>query len=477
MFPGTSDPYGWGTNGAITASNFPACWNWSEETALDLGGDRRFMQSAGPFTFLPGAVQNITTAAVWARASSGGRLASVAKLLAADDDMKILAGNCWNVTPFIFATDAGIASIISPPGDTLCDSVFTPMVRLQNFGSTILTSATINYQLDGNPVQTVPWSGSLAWLDTADILLPVFSTTAGAHTFTAYTTNPNSSPDQHTVNDTIRIDFLINTGLLLPLTEGFETGTFPPANWTVSYINTYHLGLSRFLSGGFGNSTASMRAFCYGRTISSNVDFTSTGLNIDGLFAPADMTFSLAYAQRSDTSADTLQIYISIDCGSTFTLAYSKTGTALATTINHATGYLPLATDWRTDTVDLAPYLGQPHLMVKFRFLSGNSQHPGNNIYVDDINIIAAPLAVNALNPGNAMHVYPNPAKDNFIIQLNENLSNAELEIFNIMGEAVLQSKINQRLTTISTKDLAPGIYFVKVGDGKNAFIQKLVIE
>jgi hypothetical protein len=45
------------------------------------------------------------------------------------------------------------------------------------------------------------------------------------------------------------------------------------------------------------------------------------------------------------------------------------------------------------------------------------------------------------------------------------------------MGEAVLQSKINQRLTTISTKDLAPGIYFVKVGDGKNAFIQKLVIE
>jgi hypothetical protein len=404
-------------------------------------------------------------------------IASVAKLKAADDKMKILAGNCWDVTPFIFATDAGISSIISPPGDTLCDTVFTPMVRLENFGSTVLTSASINYQLDGNPVQTLPWSGSLAYLDTADILLPTFTANAGAHTFTAYTTNPNSSPDQHTVNDTIRIDFVINTGLLLPFTEGFET-TVPPGNWTLSYINTYHLGLLRFLTaGGFGNSTASLRAFCYLRTISSNADFTSTGLNIDGLFAPANMTFSLAYAQRSDSSADTLQIYISIDCGSTFTLAYSKTGTALATTVNHPSLFTPLATEWRTDTVDLAPYLGQPHLMVKFRFLSGNAQHPGNNIYVDDINIIAAPLAVNALNPGNAMHVYPNPAKEFFIIQLSDNLPNAELEIFNIIGEAILQTKINQRLTTISTKDFAPGIYFVKVSDGKNAFIQKLVIE
>ncbi|MCX6352019.1 MAG: hypothetical protein NTX03_09160, partial [Bacteroidetes bacterium] len=48
-------------------------------------GDRRFLQSAGPFTLKPGAVNHVTVGVVWARASSGGPLGGYNELLYADD--------------------------------------------------------------------------------------------------------------------------------------------------------------------------------------------------------------------------------------------------------------------------------------------------------------------------------------------------------------------------------------------------------
>lgn len=71
MFPGTSDPLGYGTNGVPQAP-------WDETSAGSFPGDRRGLGSFGPFTFQPGAVQEIDFAYVYGRATSGGNLASVA---------------------------------------------------------------------------------------------------------------------------------------------------------------------------------------------------------------------------------------------------------------------------------------------------------------------------------------------------------------------------------------------------------------
>lgn len=58
---------------------------WSEVTSNNPVGDRRFLQSAGPFTLKPGAVNEVTIGVVWARASSGGNTGSYDLLLLADD--------------------------------------------------------------------------------------------------------------------------------------------------------------------------------------------------------------------------------------------------------------------------------------------------------------------------------------------------------------------------------------------------------
>jgi hypothetical protein len=96
MFPDDTDPCNWGTGGVDPGSAYP----WTEESAGANGnepGDRRFMQSAGPFTLEPGAVNYITVGIPWARAAAGGAFASVELLRTVDDKCQALFDNCFKV--------------------------------------------------------------------------------------------------------------------------------------------------------------------------------------------------------------------------------------------------------------------------------------------------------------------------------------------------------------------------------------------
>ncbi len=66
---------------------------WSEESAGNPVGDRRHLQSAGPFTLMPGAVNNVTVGIVWARSGSGGNLGSLDLLFQATDRAQQLFDN------------------------------------------------------------------------------------------------------------------------------------------------------------------------------------------------------------------------------------------------------------------------------------------------------------------------------------------------------------------------------------------------
>ena len=104
MFPGFSDPTGWGTGGLPQAP-------WDEVTAGTVPGDRRFMQSAGPFTLQPGAVNHVTTGVVWARATQGGVQASIALMKLADDKAQALFDNCFEVLNGPDAPDLSVQEI------------------------------------------------------------------------------------------------------------------------------------------------------------------------------------------------------------------------------------------------------------------------------------------------------------------------------------------------------------------------------
>lgn len=90
-FPADSDSLNWGTEGLDPG------FAWSEETDNNQPGDRRFVQSAGPFTLLPGAVNNITVGVVYARGSEGDLLSSVRSLKRADTKAQALFDNCFQI--------------------------------------------------------------------------------------------------------------------------------------------------------------------------------------------------------------------------------------------------------------------------------------------------------------------------------------------------------------------------------------------
>ena len=90
MFPGDTDPLGWGTDGNPQAP-------WTEQSSNNTPNDRRFVQSAGPFVLKPGSVNNITVGVVWARATSGDPFASVEVLRKADDKAQALFENCFKI--------------------------------------------------------------------------------------------------------------------------------------------------------------------------------------------------------------------------------------------------------------------------------------------------------------------------------------------------------------------------------------------
>jgi hypothetical protein len=83
MFPGNTDPAG-----------RPA---WTERNSQTEPGDRRFLQTAGPFSLESGAVNRVTIGVVWARASSGGATGSFNLLKEASDKALILFKNNFNL--------------------------------------------------------------------------------------------------------------------------------------------------------------------------------------------------------------------------------------------------------------------------------------------------------------------------------------------------------------------------------------------
>lgn len=92
MFPGDSDPQGLGTGGVHQSGP-----DWTEAEARNTPYDRRFIQSAGPFTLAPGARNFITTGVVWARATQGGPQESIKLMKLADDKAQALFNNCFKV--------------------------------------------------------------------------------------------------------------------------------------------------------------------------------------------------------------------------------------------------------------------------------------------------------------------------------------------------------------------------------------------
>ncbi len=111
MFPALSDVCNWGTKGIDPNPTQYGADGWTEYNVNNAPYDRRFLESAGPFTLKPGSVNYITVGIPWARASQGGAIASLDLLKIADDKCQSLFENCFKTLDGPDAPDVTIREL------------------------------------------------------------------------------------------------------------------------------------------------------------------------------------------------------------------------------------------------------------------------------------------------------------------------------------------------------------------------------
>ncbi|MBA3665119.1 MAG: T9SS type A sorting domain-containing protein [Bacteroidetes bacterium] len=100
--------------------------------------------------------------------------------------------------------DIGITFVVSPTYSQVinCNNYINPVIRVNNYGSTTITSATFNYNVDGVNTQVYNWTGSLAPTASLNISMPqVSGLTNGSHVYSVNVSAPNGGIDVNPNND------------------------------------------------------------------------------------------------------------------------------------------------------------------------------------------------------------------------------------------------------------------------------------
>jgi PKD repeat protein len=259
----------------------------------------------------------------------------------------------------------------------------------------------------------------------------------------------------------------------VPTVQDFETLTFPSNYWNFENTIGTHWETTALAS---VSGTKSI----YLQNDSANINtadvFYTGSYNLSNVTAPI-FNFKIAFANRN-ASNDNLKIFMSSDCGQTWVLKYAKSGNSLKTITSTALNFIPTASEWRQDAMNISSAAGQPNVRFKFQFTSQG----GNNVFIDDININGVTgfetLNVNLLN----LTVSPNPAK-------GESHMNFELfapamvsySLTDITGRILTQSIKEKRESGIQSFTIqrlnATGIYFLTLKINDQAFVKKLAFE
>ncbi|MEO8760232.1 MAG: thiol protease/hemagglutinin PrtT [Bacteroidia bacterium] len=379
------------------------------------------------------------------------------------------------------ALDASIQTITSPVG-AYCSNNFTPVITLKNNGSTTLTSCVISYQIDNGTVQTINWTGSLVNQQSTTISLANYTSAAGAHTLTCSTSSPNGSTDANPANDQSVANYNVGSMAALPVVEGFESAVTASSSWLMSASST---GSNWAITSNAAATGANSLMVDNINNIANNASTlqTSASYNLSTFNSPT-LTFKAAYQQKATASNDKLQVFTSTDCGATWVSRRAFTATSLAALSGGpgTVAYMPSASQFTTYTVNINAVATNNTVMFKWVFTAGTSI--GNNVYLDDINIVdAAAAGIKNIEATTGLNIYPNPSAG--IVNVSFNLTekqNVSVNVVDMLGRTVetipaQQYASGETVLTIGSKAYQAGVYFVNINMNGQQVSKKIIVE
>jgi lysyl endopeptidase len=324
------------------------------------------------------------------------------------------------------AYDAGVSGA-SLEQTAVCGTEFIPSFNLSNPGSQTLTSAVINYNIDGGANQTLNWSGSLAQYQSEGVVLPSVTLSTGNHTLSIEVSLPNNETDENAnndiANDAITIDAFPETAVYVTvslLTDDYSEETYMEITnsggaviWSEGNEN---------VAGNFGTGNA-------------NPDADPTN------------AFENNTAYEWDVPLSSVECY-------TFTIY-----------------------DYYGDGIDSEQWGGtNGALELKDNFGGVIYSLDAPNFGGEKSSIVKNATVDLTENSNGFLSVYPNPAAD-FIILQSGHISGS-FEITSMSGQVLGFGRIENTKTTIDTKTWSSGTYLVKVvGQNKTPEVKRFTIK
>lgn len=210
----------------------------------------------------------------------------------------------------------------------------------------------------------------------------------------------------------------------------------------------------------------------------SGDDLVSPLVDLSGL-GQAELTFDRAYRRRSNFHRDTLQVQVSTDCGLSWTTEWEGDLLKLASVGGYAGGspFVPLPSQWKADTIDLAAYLGESQVRFRFRCIGQG----GQNLYIDHINLGGVISSLDPALPQVRFSV-ESPFRESLQVTLWQNSSlPLEMELLDLHGKVHWQEQWptglaqGEQVEIQNLQHLSPGIYFVRAKTEKWSLVRKVV--
>ena len=277
--------------------------------------------------------------------------------------------------------DLAITDMLAP-AQGICTSQITPVVEIFNVGETTITAVEIAFFINGSWVSQQTFPTAISTYENVQLTLnPINLTQFGTLELKAQVLLVNGLIDASADNNEF-LQTSLRSEVVTTLSENFNTW---PDDWSIrtdAPLSAWNTSQAPNLA---LTNQASLLSY-YKNPSDFTDELITPMLNLDQV-SNAMLQFQLAYGYRYG-SDDELKVLVSSDCGNTFpdTLLH-MTGAEMAT------AYLPVEftpsgpRDWQSLLLDLTPYLDQ---MIQVKFVG--SSDGGNNLYLDDIKLLTAPV-------------------------------------------------------------------------------------
>jgi hypothetical protein len=415
----------------------------------------------------------------------------------------------------------GLPSVVAQGNQTITGS-------LRNFGTTAISSFTLNYSIDGGapPVaQAINANIAPGAIYNYTHNTP-WNATTGSHTVAVWATNLNGSTDGNTANDMVSTSVNVATQTVQrkALMEQFTSSTCPPcasleANWGVStFANAnpnmpgsnqaaikYHLNFPSPGNDPSYNPDANTRRTYYAvngipNRFMDGTSFNSTAASAltDAQNRPAFMLIQSSYT----ISGNTVNASVTVTPYANFTGSHKLFIAVVEDSYNYAASttsqdvfkYVMRKMMPNGNGITLANLVaGEPQTFTQSYTFSGppvaqNGYNLWTNLdnctllsFVQNVSTkevlqadfagISAPVSVAENELDRTTRVFPNPT--NGILFVDYELpagETAQVEVFNMVGERVINTTRSTgnglQRETLDISSLSEGVYFVNISAG-----------